>query len=151
VLSALIAGGWDRPQIELPPEHGDGTVPPQELPSGVFVEGAVRTIRVNAYERDRRARQACLDHFGYDCVCCGFNFERTYGPLGRGFIHVHHTVPLASIGHSYEVDPIRDLVPVCPNCHAIIHSPHPEPALSIAAMRELVALANHQTSGDVRQ
>lgn len=39
-----------------------------------------------------------------------------------GIIHVHHLKPLhESIGIGI-VDPSRDLVPVCPNCHAVIHS-----------------------------
>ena len=44
-----------------------------------------------------------------------------YGHLGEGLIHVHHLRPLAQIGIGYQVDPITDLIPVCPNCHAVIH------------------------------
>jgi 5-methylcytosine-specific restriction protein A len=86
-----------------------------------FWEGSVRTISVNAFERDPRARKACLDHHGYSCAICSFNFERRFGQLGRGFIHVHHLRPLAEIGEQYEVDPIKDLIPLCPNCHAMVH------------------------------
>ena len=85
------------------------------------VEGAVRTITVNAYERNPLAREACLAHYGYSCFACGFNFEAKFGPLGRGFIHVHHLVPLSEIATEYKVDPIKDLRPLCPNCHAAIH------------------------------
>ena len=49
------------------------------------------------------------------------DFEETYGELGRGFIHVHHLVPISSIGKTYQIDPINDLAPVCPNCHAMLH------------------------------
>jgi 5-methylcytosine-specific restriction protein A len=94
-----------------------------------FWEGTVRTISVNAFERDPRARKACLNHHGYSCAICGFNFEQHYGELGRGFIHVHHLRPLAEIGERYEVDPIKDLIPLCPNCHAMVHQR--VPALSV--------------------
>jgi predicted HNH restriction endonuclease len=56
-----------------------------------------------------------------DPIVCGFDFVAAYGELGDGFIHVHHVRPLSDIGEEYEVDPIKDLRPVCPNCHAMIH------------------------------
>ncbi|HEX8614810.1 MAG TPA: winged helix-turn-helix domain-containing protein [Telluria sp.] len=95
-----------------------------EITSSIF-EGAKYAVTVNAYERSMEARQACLDHYGYDCVICGFNFESVFGERGKNFIHVHHVVPLSIIGSSYKVDPITDLRPVCPNCHAIIHRTYP--------------------------
>jgi len=102
----------------------ESVVPP--LPEEVqtpqsYIEGAVKTISVNAFERSARAREACLKKHGYSCVVCGFNFEAVYGELARNYIHVHHVVRLADIGASYQVDPITDLQPVCPNCHAVIH------------------------------
>ena len=48
-----------------------------------------------------------------------------YGDSAVGFIHVHHLKPLAEIGAEYEVDPIEDLRPICPNCHAVIHMTNP--------------------------
>lgn len=88
--------------------------------SAIF-EGAKKTITVNAYERDPQARQTCLDEFGYLCNICGFDFEKVYGERGKEFIHVHHIVPLSEIKKEYEVDPVKDLIPVCPNCHAMLH------------------------------
>jgi 5-methylcytosine-specific restriction enzyme A len=87
-----------------------------------FTEGAVKQIQVNAYERNGRARRACLLHHGWACAICGMDFRATYGAEADGLIHVHHLKPLNDIGHSYEVDPIHDLLPVCPNCHSVIHS-----------------------------
>lgn len=86
-----------------------------------YAEGASFEIRVNAYERSVEARRACIRAHGCNCAVCGFDFEDVYGELGEGFIHVHHCIPLATITSSYEVDPETDLVPVCPNCHAMIH------------------------------
>lgn len=95
---------------------------PGELSAGEpFVEGAARQVLVNRYERDPGARRACIIHYGPACVVCGFNFAAVYGPLAEGFIHVHHLKSLAEIGAEYVVDPVADLRPVCPNCHAVIH------------------------------
>jgi 5-methylcytosine-specific restriction protein A len=106
------------------------------LPTETYREGAVRQILTNAYERDEKARRAAIKHHGYACKVCGFDFRVAYGSLGAGFIHVHHTVPLSSIGTEYVVDPIRDLIPVCPNCHAMLH--RKSPPFSVAELRDLL-------------
>lgn len=88
----------------------------------LYYEGVSRSVTVNVYERSRSARKKCIEHYGLDCTICGFNFEKIYGDAGKGIIHVHHIKPLSEIDQKYKVDPIRDLRPVCPNCHAVIHS-----------------------------
>lgn len=84
-------------------------------------EGAKEQITVNAYERNPQARKECIKHYGTKCFICGFDFENTYGEMGKGFIHVHHIKPLSEISQEYEINPIEDLRPVCPNCHAMLH------------------------------
>ncbi len=65
------------------------------------------------------------------------DFSSAYGEdLGQDYIHVHHIVPIATIGESYIIDPINDLRPVCPNCHAMIHR-HAE-AMDVSRLRDLV-------------
>jgi 5-methylcytosine-specific restriction enzyme A len=99
---------------------------PDELPDVTrFAEGAVRSVYVDRYERNAKARRACIEHYGSTCVVCGFDFEGAYGERGAGFIEVHHLKPLAEVREEYEVDPIRDLRPVCCNCHAMIHRGDP--------------------------
>lgn len=95
---------------------------PEELDDGLtYFEGTKTRVSVNSYERNTYARQKCIEHHGAKCAACGFDFEAAYGPVGKGYIHVHHLVPLSQIQQSYQVDPIKDLIPVCPNCHAMIH------------------------------
>ncbi|HEX2822170.1 MAG TPA: hypothetical protein VHO07_18675 [Streptosporangiaceae bacterium] len=107
---------------------------PEEPPLGQsFPEGTVTQVTVNKYERDPRARQACLNHFGYRCCVCDLDFEERYGELGRGFIHVHHLKELSTVGPDYQVDPLGDLRPVCPNCHAMLHKV--SPAMSVEELR----------------
>lgn len=119
----LAASQLDRLWRAFLEERGQSpAVMPEEISTpALYFEGASRTIAVNAYERDPRARKACIEHYGPTCFVCGFDFGSTYGALGQGFIHVHHVVPLSQIGKSYIVNPIRDLRPVCPNCHAMLH------------------------------
>jgi 5-methylcytosine-specific restriction protein A len=76
---------------------------------------------VNRHERNPEARRVCVAHHGTNCAACGFSFEATYGDIGRDFIHVHHLVPVSEVGMDYKVDPLTDLVPLCPNCHAMAH------------------------------
>jgi 5-methylcytosine-specific restriction protein A len=64
------------------------------------------------------------------------DFEETYGPVGKGLIHVHHLKALASVGIEYQVNPVADLRPVCPNCHAMIH--RGEPMYSIEAVQAML-------------
>lgn len=90
-----------------------------------FFEGHVRRVTVNRYERDPKARSTCIEHYGTQCNVCDFDFAKRYGAIGKGLIHVHHERQLSDLDGDYEVDPIEDMKPVCPNCHAIIHRRRP--------------------------
>lgn len=96
-------------------------------------EGAKQAIVVNRYERSQKARNKCIEKWGMNCTVCNFHFEMTYGQIGKGFIHVHHLLPLEDIGQQYELDPVNDLRPVCPNCHAMLHKE--KPPLSIECLK----------------
>ncbi|MFW2177521.1 MULTISPECIES: DUF3427 domain-containing protein [unclassified Moraxella] len=93
----------------------------QTRPIQTLSEGKTKYIITKQFERNPQARKACVKHYGYKCVVCGFDFEKAYGEIGKEFIHVHHINPLATIKDEYIIDPIQDLRPVCPNCHAMIH------------------------------
>jgi 5-methylcytosine-specific restriction protein A len=114
---------------------------PDEIGKGEeHFEGAGQRVLVNRYERDPGARAKAIQYYGLRCQACGFDFEVAYGTLGDGFIHVHHTVPLAQVRKSYVVNPVRDLRPVCPNCHAMLHKRMPP--YTIDELREIMAAAN---------
>lgn len=88
-----------------------------------YTEGAKRLVTGNYYERDPAARYECMEHFGKTCWVCGFDFAETYGSMGEDFIFVHHRVPVPVRAQQgpYKIDPKRDLVPLCGNCHVIVH------------------------------
>ncbi|WP_206360219.1 HNH endonuclease, partial [Pseudomonas viridiflava] len=110
---------------------------PDELPPGLpYTEGAIKQVTVNLYERNAKAREECLSKHGYDCAVCTMNFEKLYGEIGKKFIHVHHKKPLATIREEYELNARKDLVPVCPNCHAMLHSSNPP--LSVSELQEKI-------------
>jgi 5-methylcytosine-specific restriction protein A len=77
-----------------------------------YFEGATRQISVNTYERNPYARRRCIEYHGCSCSVCDVDFEKVYGELGRGFIHVHHVKPLSEIQAEYEIDPVADLRPI---------------------------------------
>ena len=93
-------------------------------------EGAMKTVVVNRYERNPKIKQKVIDAYndndidsrnGYKCQVCGFDFEDAYGELGKNFIEVHHLIPLSKIKKKHKVNPQKDLIPLCANCHAMIH------------------------------
>ncbi len=109
----------------------------QEVTTQRFSEGEEENIRGIRYERNPEARKKCIDHYGCKCDVCGMDFEKTYGELGKGFIEVHHIIPISQRGGEYEVNSIEDLVPLCSNCHSMIHRTKGEP-LSIEKLRSLL-------------
>ena len=115
-------------------DYSGVTIFPEELLEGEpFSEGAVTKAFVNVYERNPAARSKCINHYGCKCFVCQFDFEERYGEIGHAFIHVHHLVEISTIKGEYLVDPINDLRPICPNCHAMIH--RKKPALSIEQLK----------------
>jgi 5-methylcytosine-specific restriction protein A len=91
----------------------------------LYAEGKAKTVTSKTYDRNPRARQVCIEHYGYNCSVCGFNFGDTYGPIGGTYIEVHHLKQVADIGAEYLIDPIKDLRPVCANCHRMLHRGRP--------------------------
>ena len=89
--------------------------------SKTFPEGAKQTVQVNRYERNPEARAKCIEFHKARCKVCDMSFAEIYGSFAKDFIHVHHKKPLYEISEQYEVDPKNDLIPVCPNCHAMLH------------------------------
>ncbi len=98
-------------------------------------EGRASIVSCTKYERNRTNRAKCLRHFGLVCQGCGELAEDKYGDLGRDVIHVHHLLPVSLMGESRIIDPIKDLVPLCPTCHNVVHRENPP--VSIERLREV--------------
>lgn len=109
-----------------------------------LVEGAIlQDEHCTGRERNREAREQCIAYYrtlhkGHVvCECCGFDFEKAYGEMGRGFIEVHHRFPLSQTDGEHEVNPETDLVPLCSNCHSMIHrlAARPGDCISLEELR----------------
>ena len=100
------------------------------------LEGKVSHVTHDVYERNPVNRELCLSANGYSCNICGFDFEKKYGLLGHGFIHVHHIEMVADYGGEKYINPITDMIPVCPNCHAMLH--RKRPPLKPEFLREII-------------
>lgn len=109
---------------------------PLSEPWNERLEGHPYEITLSKFERDPYLRSACISLLGATCSICRFDFEAKYGLLGRGYCHVHHIVPLSAVREEQSVNPFTDLIPVCPNCHAMLH--RRRPVLLPSELRELV-------------
>ncbi|MEK7718856.1 MAG: HNH endonuclease [Bacteroidota bacterium] len=101
-----------------------------------YAEGKTKKVLVNNFERNPIARKKCIDHYGVVCCACSFDFESIYGEIGKNFIHIHHKIDISTIGNEYSVDPIKDLIPVCPNCHSMLHKK--KPAYTIEELKQMI-------------
>lgn len=123
-------------------QDGDTKLYPEVVsPVGELSEGKQKKVIVNAFERNTVARNLCIKHYGAKCFVCNFDFQEKYGEIGVGFIHVHHLLELSAIGKEYKVNPVTDLRPVCPNCHAMLHKQ--APAYSIEELRGIIEMGQN--------
>ena len=123
--------------LKLINQKPERTIYPDEVDSEIaYSEGKTKKVLVNSYERNPIARKKCIKHFGINCQVCDFNFEKKFGNLGKEFIHVHHKIDIATIGNEYSVNPLTDLIPVCPNCHSMLHKK--KPAYSIEELKTIM-------------
>lgn len=99
-------------------------------------EGKQYEDKTIKYERNPINRKLCLSVKGYKCSVCGFDFKKVYGEIGEDFIEVHHTTLVSQMGDNYIVDPIKELFPLCSNCHAMIHRRNP--AYTIEELKSII-------------
>lgn len=100
------------------PEHSEEV-------SGGAIEGRLLLMRHKRRERNpalvRRKKQYVIKSKGtLSCEICGFDFRKTYGPAGEGFIECHHVIPLSEGVESRKTE-LADLMLVCANCHRMLH------------------------------
>lgn len=101
-------------------------------------EGAKKSVLVNKYERSSKARENAVKFHGLRCKVCEINFEDKYGLIGKDFIHIHHLVPINEIGKNYKIDYQKDLIPVCPNCHSMLHRKIDGKELTVDELKRMI-------------
>jgi 5-methylcytosine-specific restriction enzyme A len=115
----------------------------EELTSSVVEytsEGKKVLYYTTRYERSSKNKDAAIKKHGAVCQGCGFDFEKTYGEIGRGYIEVHHVKPLCEGEGAVKINADTDLICVCSNCHRIIHR-RKDAVLSLKQLQNLL-LAN---------
>ena len=116
-----------KPPKAQPASVGGGTPTAQKNAPTVLEEGEIIEMHIAKHERNVALRVACIEHFSAQhggavvCEACGLSFGERYGEIGEGYIEVHHLSPISQTEWSHTVDPTTDLVPLCANCHAMIH------------------------------
>ena len=101
-------------------------------------EGYRKSVYVNVYERNPKVRREAIKYHGTKCAVCDMSFEDKYGEMGVGFIHIHHIVPISEIGKEYKINYKTDLVPVCPNCHAMLHRKVNDRTLTVEELKNRI-------------
>jgi 5-methylcytosine-specific restriction enzyme A len=134
-VAAKLEAEWERltGAVEGGPSGRSG-----ERGARTLREGAVKQTQGTRYERNPEARRLCIVNHGVSCVVCGFNFGECYGEVGKGYIHVHHLMPLSEISGEHDVDPVEDMRPICPNCHAMVHQK--SPPYTIEKIKEIITV-----------
>lgn len=88
-------------------------------------EGAVTKKLISVRERSPRNRLLALQLHGYECGTCGLKPLETFGEAFGGILEVHHIEPVSNLSQPRAYDPEIDLIPLCPNCHRMIHQINP--------------------------
>lgn len=114
---------------------GDFSFNPLE---SVIYEGKKKFIYTTKYERSPENRRKAIEYHGLSCATCGFNFSKVYGSLGADYIEIHHIKPLFSTEEEIIVDPFKDLIPLCSNCHRMVHR-HKNEILSISELKKIIS------------
>jgi predicted HNH restriction endonuclease len=102
-----------------------------------FFEGGAKKRFTTTYERDPKAREQAITIHGYTCMACNFDFEKTYGEWGKGFIHVHHLKPVSTVNEKSNLNPRTDLIVLCANCHSMVHR-RKDRVLALDELRSLI-------------
>ena len=124
--------------ISLPNAPSDQQ-PDEEEEEKHRLEGRMTEARVMRRQRNQKARQQCLEASGYKCYICGFNFEETYGEIGKGFLEVHHIKPLATYDDEHPI-PLSELCALCSNCHSMVH--RKKEVLDVEELKRIYTMTN---------
>lgn len=93
-------------------------------PDESVLEGNKTIYYQSKVERSVANRKRCIEIFGVQCRICEIKLSEIYGDLADGFIHVHHIESISKNGPRW-INPSKDLIPVCPNCHSMLHRNDP--------------------------
>ena len=119
----------NKPTFKIPDEEKEEiqSIAPSQPKDFDHQEGKIVQKNLTTHERNKNLRDHCIAYFRalhhgrIVCECCGFDFGKAYGEWGEGYIEVHHLLPISQTEGQHDVNPEKDLVPLCANCHSVIH------------------------------
>ncbi len=123
----LLVPGEEDPYPTQVADHPETSVAHNDADYAPDTEGVEHQYNLTKKERNPELRRKCIEYYKQlwggriHCICCGFDFGKAYGDLGEGYIEIHHVTPHHTFEGKHEVDPTRDLIPLCSNCHSMIH------------------------------
>ena len=132
IASAIRAAAGDQASIAIAEQEQGIT----EAEEGRLLTRMHR-IRERNRELVKRKRDAVLRETGrLACEVCDFDFNARYGEHGRGFIEVHHLLPLHALSPGSRTR-LQDLAILCANCHRMVHAK--SKWLTLLQLKELLA------------
>ncbi len=72
------------------------------------------------FEENFMWRIETMKYHGTSCALCGFDYMSVYGDAGKGRTQIH--LKGYSLAEDYRPVIADDIIPVCANCHDILHS-----------------------------
>lgn len=122
----LTPSEYEQNNIEQTSQFTENTINSKPLCT-IYLEGEAGEAQEKIYrERNKQLRQACIDYYKslhggrIVCECCDFDFAKTYD-INDEYIEIHHLLPFSQTEGEHPVDAVKDLVPLCANCHRMIH------------------------------
>lgn len=115
----------------------------------MVVEGKTIFKETKHKKRCTKLRNAVIQKFTKEnghisCSVCGFDFEEVYKELGKGYIEIHHEVPIYQYSDEgfgqYVEEAVKNMKPLCANCHRMIH--RQKNPLSIEELKRIVGKNN---------
>lgn len=125
----VVPHGYESSNVEKnnAAETQFGTVSHNDSDYAPDTEGLQHQYNLTKKERNPELRRRCIAYYKsiwggrIHCICCGFDFEKVYSDIGKDYIEIHHIEPHHKFEGEHEVDPTTKLIPLCSNCHSMIH------------------------------
>lgn len=125
--SPILVPGENLPYPTTVADNTAPLTPHNDADYAPDTEGLEHQYNLTKKERNPELRRKCIEYYKnlwsgrIHCICCGFDFGKAYGDIGEGYIEIHHVNPHHTFEGVHMVDPTNDLIPLCSNCHSMIH------------------------------
>ena len=124
-----------KANLEVSADEDDGFDQIEEAEEGRTLTRA-HLVRERSRKLVEAKKAACLKVTGaLRCEACSFEFGLAYGARGKGFIEVHHALPVHRLRPGAKTR-LVDLHLLCANCHRMVHAKRPW--LTLDQLRECI-------------